>query len=126
LFSFSEICRLNEQELTYMKDVSLYEVVPTKFISLFLELYFIFYEFSKFLNELVQLKVAKLADSFLLPFLKLYGHGHAGSTSTERKMKREWGLIRKNGQPERKMKREWGLIRRNGQPRELGWARLRC
>jgi hypothetical protein len=50
-----------------MKDVSLYEVVPTKFISLFLELYFIFYEFSKFLNELVQLKVAKLADSFLLP-----------------------------------------------------------
>jgi hypothetical protein len=59
MFSFSEICRLNEQELSiisYMKDVALYEVVLKKSVSSFLELYFNFYEFSKFWNELVQLK----------------------------------------------------------------------
>jgi hypothetical protein len=39
-----------------MKDVALYEVVLTKFVSSFLELYFNFYKFSKFWNELVQLK----------------------------------------------------------------------
>jgi hypothetical protein len=41
LFSFSEICRLKEQEIrrTYsMKDVVLYEGIPTKFTSYFLEL----------------------------------------------------------------------------------------
>jgi hypothetical protein len=40
LLSFSEICRLNEQELritSYMKDVVLYEGISTKFISYFLE-----------------------------------------------------------------------------------------
>jgi hypothetical protein len=60
LFSFSKICRLNKHELritSYMKDV-LYEAVPTKFVSSFLKLYFIFYEFSILRNELVQ-KVRK-------------------------------------------------------------------
>jgi hypothetical protein len=33
-----------------MKDVVLYEVVPTKFDSYFSDLYFIFYEFSNFMN----------------------------------------------------------------------------
>jgi hypothetical protein len=44
LLSFSEICRLNKQELIitfFMKDVLLYEGTSTKFISYFLELYFI-------------------------------------------------------------------------------------
>jgi hypothetical protein len=52
-FSFSEFCTLEEQELgriIYMKDVVLYEAVPTKFVLSFLELYFIFYEFSNFKN----------------------------------------------------------------------------
>jgi hypothetical protein len=52
-FSFSEFCTLEEQELgriDYMKDVVLYEVVPTKFDSYFSDLYFIFYEFSNFTN----------------------------------------------------------------------------
>jgi hypothetical protein len=35
-----------------MKDVVLYEAVLTKFVSSFLELYFIFYEFSILRNEL--------------------------------------------------------------------------
>jgi hypothetical protein len=39
-----------------MKDVALYEVVPTKFVSSFFELHFIFYEFSNFRNGQVQLK----------------------------------------------------------------------
>jgi hypothetical protein len=37
-FSFSEFCTLEKQELgriAYMKDVALYEVVPTKFDSYF-------------------------------------------------------------------------------------------
>jgi hypothetical protein len=41
LFSFSEICRLNYQELgitSYMKDIVLYEGNLEKFISYFLEL----------------------------------------------------------------------------------------
>jgi hypothetical protein len=33
-----------------MKDVVLFEALPTKFISSFLELYFIFYEFLNFRN----------------------------------------------------------------------------
>jgi hypothetical protein len=33
-----------------MKDVVLYEAVPTKFVSSFLELYCIFYEFLNFMN----------------------------------------------------------------------------
>jgi hypothetical protein len=40
LLSFSEICRLNEQELriaSSMKDVVLYEEISTKFISYFSE-----------------------------------------------------------------------------------------
>jgi hypothetical protein len=37
-----------------MKDVVLYEGVPTKFVLSFLELYFIFYEFSNFRNVQVQ------------------------------------------------------------------------
>jgi hypothetical protein len=52
-FSFYEFCILEEQELwriAYMKDVVLYEVVPTKFDSYFSDLYFIFYEFSNFTN----------------------------------------------------------------------------
>jgi hypothetical protein len=36
-----------------MKDVVLYESVPTKFDSYFSDLYFIFYEFSNFINEQV-------------------------------------------------------------------------
>jgi hypothetical protein len=55
-FSFYEFCILEEQELwriAYMKDVVLYEVVPTKFDSYFSDLYFIFYEFSNFMNEQV-------------------------------------------------------------------------
>jgi hypothetical protein len=53
LFSFSEFCTLDEQELRrfdYMKDVVLYEGVPTKFVSSVLELYCIFDEFSNFMN----------------------------------------------------------------------------
>jgi hypothetical protein len=41
LFLFSEICRLKEQELrktSYMKDVVMYEGIPTKFISYFFDL----------------------------------------------------------------------------------------
>jgi hypothetical protein len=41
LFSFSEICRLKEQELrrtSYMKDAVLSEGIPTKFTSYFPEL----------------------------------------------------------------------------------------
>jgi hypothetical protein len=52
-FPFSEFCTLEECELgriAYMKDVVLYEVVPTKFDSYFSDLYFIFYEFSNFMN----------------------------------------------------------------------------
>jgi hypothetical protein len=48
LFSFSEFCTREEQELGrigYMKDVVLYESVPTKFDSYFSDLYFIFYDF---------------------------------------------------------------------------------
>jgi hypothetical protein len=55
-FSFYEFCILEEQELwriAYMKDEVLYEVVPTKFDSYFSDLYFIFYEFSNFMNEQV-------------------------------------------------------------------------
>jgi hypothetical protein len=37
-----------------MKDVVLYEAVPTKFISYFLKLYYIYYGFSKFMNGQVQ------------------------------------------------------------------------
>jgi hypothetical protein len=37
-----------------MKDVVLYEAVPTKFISYFLELYYIYYGFLKFMNGQVQ------------------------------------------------------------------------
>ncbi len=58
-FLFYEFCRLKEQELRrtyYMKDVVLYGMVPTKFISSFLELHFIFYQFSNFKNKQVQLK----------------------------------------------------------------------
>jgi hypothetical protein len=57
LFSFSKVCRLNEQELRityYMKDVVLYEGISTKFILYFLELYFILYGFSKFMNQQIQ------------------------------------------------------------------------
>jgi hypothetical protein len=57
LLSLSKICRLNEQGLritSYMKDVVLYEVVPTKFVSSFLELQFIGYEFLKLDNGQVQ------------------------------------------------------------------------
>jgi predicted AAA+ superfamily ATPase len=52
-FSFSEFCTLEEPEFSrtdYMKDVVLYEAVPTKFGSSFLEQYCIFYEFSNFMN----------------------------------------------------------------------------
>jgi hypothetical protein len=55
-FSFSEFCTLEECELgriAYMKDVVLYEVVPTKFDSYFSDLYFIFYQFSNFMNRQV-------------------------------------------------------------------------
>jgi hypothetical protein len=43
-FSFSEFCTLEEQELGrigYMKDVILYEGMPTNFVSYFWQLYFI-------------------------------------------------------------------------------------
>jgi hypothetical protein len=53
LFSFYEFCILKEQELgriAYMKYVVLYEGIPTKFISYFLQLYFICYKFSNFRN----------------------------------------------------------------------------
>jgi hypothetical protein len=43
-----------------MKYVVLYEAVPTNFVSSFLELYFIFYEFSILKNELVQKAKKKL------------------------------------------------------------------
>jgi hypothetical protein len=52
LFSFSEFCTLEEQELRrfdYMKDVVLDEGIPTKFTSYFSELYFISYGFSNFI-----------------------------------------------------------------------------
>jgi hypothetical protein len=65
LLYFFEFFTLEEQELertTYMKDVILYEAVPTKSISSFLELYFIFYEFSNFRNGQVQ---KKLLQAFL-------------------------------------------------------------
>jgi hypothetical protein len=51
LFSFPEFCILKEQELRridYMKDIVLYEVIPTKFVSYFSQLYCIWYKFSKF------------------------------------------------------------------------------
>jgi hypothetical protein len=53
LFSFSEFCTLEEQELGgiyYIKDVVLYEGILTKFISYFSQLYFIFYKSSNFRN----------------------------------------------------------------------------
>jgi hypothetical protein len=43
-FSFSEFCTLEEQGLgriANMKDVVLYERIPTKFVSYFSQLYFI-------------------------------------------------------------------------------------
>jgi hypothetical protein len=55
-FSFCEFCTLEEQELgriDYMKDVVLYEGIPTKLNSYFYDLYFIFYEFSNFMNRQV-------------------------------------------------------------------------
>jgi hypothetical protein len=63
-FSFSKFCTLEEQELgriSYIKDVVLYEAVPKKFVSSFLELYCIFYEFSNFMNEWTSVK---LRESF--------------------------------------------------------------
>jgi hypothetical protein len=56
-FSLSEFCTLEEQELgriAYMKDVVLYEGIPTKFILYIYGLYFIWYEFLNSRNELVQ------------------------------------------------------------------------
>jgi hypothetical protein len=38
-----------------MKDIVLYGVIQTKFVSSFLELYFIFYKFLKSINELIEL-----------------------------------------------------------------------
>jgi hypothetical protein len=50
-----------------MKDVVLYESVPTKFVSPFLELYFIFYEFSILRNKLVQKGKEKLTGGGTAP-----------------------------------------------------------
>jgi hypothetical protein len=53
LFSFPKFCTLDKQELRrfeYMKSVVLDEAVPTKFNLYFSGLYFIFYEFSNFMN----------------------------------------------------------------------------
>jgi hypothetical protein len=47
LFSFSEICRLNKQELritSYIKDVVLYAMISTKFISYFFKVAFYKYK----------------------------------------------------------------------------------
>jgi hypothetical protein len=58
-----------------MKDVVVYEAVPTNFVSLFLELYFILYEFSNFRNGQVQ---AKLLQAFLFTagcMLSVNSHG---------------------------------------------------
>jgi hypothetical protein len=44
IFSFSEFCTLEEQELgriVHIKDVVLYEGIPIKFVSYFSQLYFI-------------------------------------------------------------------------------------
>jgi hypothetical protein len=67
LLYFFEFFTLEEQELertTYMKDVILYEAVPTKSISSFLELYFIFYEFSNFRNGQVQEKLLQTSSLY--------------------------------------------------------------
>jgi hypothetical protein len=53
-----------------MKDLVLYETVPTKFVSSFLELYFIFYEFSNFRNVSANMTAGTLAS---LP--SQHGHG---------------------------------------------------
>jgi hypothetical protein len=45
-----------------MKDLVLYETVPTKFVSSFLELYFIFYEFSNFRNVSANMTAGTLAS----------------------------------------------------------------
>jgi hypothetical protein len=53
LLSFYEFCTLEEQELgriAYMKDVVTDEGIATKLNSYFSDLYFIFYEFSNFMN----------------------------------------------------------------------------
>jgi hypothetical protein len=53
LFSFNEFDTLEEQELrriAYMKDVVPDEGIPTKLYLYFSDLYFIFYEFSNFMN----------------------------------------------------------------------------
>jgi hypothetical protein len=68
-FSFSEFCTLEEQELgriAYMKDVALYEGIPTKLNSCFYDLYFIFYEFLNFMNRQVykSTTVARLRSSW--------------------------------------------------------------
>jgi hypothetical protein len=55
-FSFSEFCTLEEHELgriVYMKDIVLYEAVPTKFDSYSSDFYFIFYKFSNLINRQV-------------------------------------------------------------------------
>jgi hypothetical protein len=52
-FLFSEFCTLEEHELgriVYMKDIVLYKGIPTKFISYFLQLYFICYKVTNFRN----------------------------------------------------------------------------
>jgi hypothetical protein len=57
LLYFFEFFTLEEHKvgrISHMKDVVLYETVPIKFVSSFLELYFIFYEFSNFRNVQVQ------------------------------------------------------------------------
>jgi hypothetical protein len=59
LFSFSEFTTLEEQEsrrFDYMKDVDLDEGISTKFISYYLEQYFIYYGFLKFMKRQVQLR----------------------------------------------------------------------
>jgi hypothetical protein len=70
LLYFFEFFTLEEQELWriyWMKDVVLYESVPTKFVSPFLELYFIFYEFSILRNKLVQKGKEKLTGGGTAP-----------------------------------------------------------
>jgi hypothetical protein len=47
-----------------MKDVVVYEAVPTNFVSLFLELYFILYEFSNFRNGQVQAKLLQASSLY--------------------------------------------------------------
>jgi hypothetical protein len=63
----------------YMKDIVLDDGIPTKFISYILELYFIYYGFSKFINEQVQL--VHIREPLVAIFT--HGTGHAilgGST----------------------------------------------